>query len=103
MGLLPGRSVKRVDLAVRVLLQDPQSEAVEEAFTENVSPVGASILARRAMRAGGNWVMALTERNIRTPVRVIYCRLLTDNVFRVGLEIQGSPLDWFSEPPRGSN
>lgn len=95
MQIRSGRLEKRIRLAVPVELRSAQDQAVtERATTENVCPSGARVLMRRPKQRNERLMIRMLVENLWTVARVVYCQRLSNEIFGVGIELEGMRLDW---------
>ena len=94
-----GRREKRMRFETTVTLIRTQKPGVSEsALTENVSPLGARVLAKSSMTPDELLYLTSPRVGFRTSVRVIYCHPLADGQFAVGLRVYGHPVNWANLP-----
>jgi PilZ domain-containing protein len=90
-----GRLEKRIQLTVPVEISNPQDPAgTERTTTENASALGVRVLALHARAPNERLMIRSLEGELRAIVRVVYCQRLPDGRFGVGLQFQGSPVNW---------
>jgi hypothetical protein len=94
-----GRLEKRIRLAVPVEITSLQHESANErTTTENVCSVGIRILALRAREPNERLMIKSLVGDLHALGRVVYCQRLPDGHFGIGLEFQGTTINW----PKGS-
>ncbi len=75
------------------------SRATETTFTENVSLHGVRVVTNQRWQVGDRPLVKSLEGDFRSQAQVMYCQLLPNNAFAVGLELftraeqWGSPFD----------
>src|SRR5260370_31781406 len=95
-----GRLEKRIRLEVPVQISslfDPAK--TERTTTENVCSVGMRILTQRARELNER---LLINGDLRTLARVVYCQRLPDGRYGVGLQFQGTTVNWQKGSPGGA-
>jgi hypothetical protein len=94
-----GRLEKRIRLAVPVEISSFQNpSAAERTITENVCSLGIRVLTQRAKDLNERLLISSLVGDLRTLARVVYCQRLPDGRFGIGLQFQGSAVNW----PRNS-
>jgi hypothetical protein len=97
--LSDGRLEKRAAVKVPVRLLPAENALVAEtATTLNISRYGARLLTRRRWRPGEQVDLISMSGEFRRQARVVYCNLLTDGQFCVGLEFGASVKAWKNGP-----
>ena len=88
MPVPTGRFEKRIARAVTVEIR-PEDEGMPRArtLTENVSPHGARVLMGRQWRPGQQVMVISPKEGVRALGQVVYCELLAECRFAVGLEL----------------
>jgi PilZ domain-containing protein len=83
-----GRFEKRMARAVTVEIR-PEDEGMpkERTLTENVSAHGARVLMDREWRPGQQVMVISPKEGVRARGQIVYCQLLTESKFAVGLEL----------------
>jgi hypothetical protein len=92
-----GRSEKRVSKTVRVevcLVEDPTLK--ERTLTENVSAHGMRVLTEKKFRPKQEALVISTTEGVWSRARVVYCQLVAQNRFAVGLELSVRAAPWAS-------
>lgn len=90
-----GRLEKRVAVAVQVCLANlQQPRPTERTYTENVSSHGARVVTERLWLPDDQPVITLSTEEFQRTARVVYCQLLQNGRFCVGLELKGRPVKW---------
>ena len=96
---LDGRIEKRVPLEVRVYLgSNERLLAAERAITVNVSRHGARVVTRRPWRAKERPWLAPVSSEFRLQAKVIYCQVLTNGYFCVGLRFEAGFIRFADNP-----
>ena len=95
MPVPAGRFEKRVAKAVTVEIR-PVDEGMpkERTLTENVSPHGARVLMEREWRPGQQVVVISPKEGVRARGQIVYCELLAECKFAVGLELSVRVESW---------
>jgi len=92
---LDGRIEKRIPMGIPVYfgsLKKPRT--AERVLTENVSPHGARVVTKQHWQPGEEqWITPLSGQ-FELPAQVIYCQLLANGDFCVGLDFRGRPVNW---------
>jgi hypothetical protein len=88
MPVPAGRFEKRIARAVTVEIR-PEDEGMpkERTLTENVSAHGARVLMDREWRPGQQVMVVCEKEGVRARGQIVYCQLLTESKFAVGLEL----------------
>ena len=88
MPVPTGRFEKRIARAVTVEIC-PEEEGMpkERTLTENVSPHGARVLMEREWRPGQRVMVMSPNEGVRALGQIVYCELLAECRFAVGLEL----------------
>jgi hypothetical protein len=82
-----GRTEKRSALRVAVqLAREHQLALGEMAFTENISPRGARVLASRSWKPNEQVVISALCNGFRSIARVVYCERLGRGRLAIGLK-----------------
>jgi hypothetical protein len=82
-------------LSVPVELVDPgEPRLAEDAVTENVSPCGVRVLVKTPVDRDALLLLKSPAPRFRTSVRVVYCEPVTGGQFGVGLQLQGTSVNW---------
>lgn len=91
-----GRRVeKRVPAEVQIYLASlREPRPAEKTQTENVSPHGAQVLTKRPWRPNEEPLVTSSAGEPQLPVRVVYCRPISNGFFRIGLEFRGHSVKW---------
>jgi hypothetical protein len=92
-----GRSEKRIAKTVSVevcLVDEPTLK--EKALTENVSAHGVRFLTQRRFRPKQQAMVISQNERVWSPAKVVYCQLVAENRFAVGLELSGRVESWAS-------
>jgi len=88
MPVPTGRFEKRIARAVSVEVRpDDEGMPEERALTENVSPHGARVLMERQWRPGQQVMVISPKEGVRALGQIVYCELLAECRFAVGLEL----------------
>jgi prophage tail gpP-like protein len=95
MPVPTGRVEKRIARAVSVEIR-PENEGMPEArtLTENVSAHGARVLMDREWRPGQQVMVISPKEGLRARGQIVYCQLLGENRFAVGLELSVRVESW---------
>ena len=97
-GNLPdGRSSRRIPTGVAVRLsrvQSPQAGEEEIAYTENVSAHGARLISRSEFHPGEEVRVTIVKNGTAILGSVVFCRILDNGRFCVGLNFQDQPVPW---------
>jgi hypothetical protein len=98
MPVPTGRLEKRIARAVTVEIR-PENEEVPKArtLTENVSPHGARVLMERAWRPGQQVIVISPKEGVWARGQIVYCQLLAERRFAVGLELSVRVELWAAE------
>ena len=90
-----GRIEKRIPRAVTVEIR-PEDEGMpkERMLTENVSPHGARVLMDREWRPGQQVVVISPKESVWARGQIVYCQLLAESRFAVGLELSVRVESW---------
>lgn len=90
-----GRYEKRTPRAVHVdLLRLGESQRIETAVTENVSPRGARIVTECDCPPGKHVVVAAPEKGVKSLARVVYCQRVESSKFVVGVQLVVRVEEW---------
>jgi hypothetical protein len=94
-----GRRVeKRVPIEVPVYLASlREPRPAEKTRTENVSPHGARLLTKRPWQPDEEPLITSAEGQPKLHVRVVYCRPVSNGLFRIGLEFRGNAVKWIDQ------
>jgi hypothetical protein len=96
-----GRLEKRAPVALAVFLANLQEpRTTERTYTENVSPRGARVVTERPWLPDDQPVITPSTEEFQRPARVVYCQLLENGRFCVGLEFKGRAVKWDNGSPR---
>jgi hypothetical protein len=90
-----GRSEKRIAKQATVevcLVDDPQLK--EKTLTENVSAHGARVLMQRRLRSKQQAVVISPNEGVWSRATVVYCQLVAENKFAIGLELATRAESW---------
>jgi hypothetical protein len=91
-----GRSEKRIPKTVSVEVRLVDEPTVKERpLTENVSAHGVRVLAKRRFRPKQQAIV-ISPNDVRSPAKVVYCELVAENMFAVGLQLFGKVESWAS-------
>jgi len=95
MPVPTGRFEKRIARAVTVEIR-PEDEGMpkERTLTENVSPHGARVLKEREWRPGQQVMVISPKEGVRALGQIVYCELLAECRFAVGLELSVRVESW---------
>lgn len=63
------------------------SLSAEKTFTENVSPEGARVVTKQRWQAGDRALVKCLEGDFRSQARVVYCEVLPNTAFAIGLKL----------------
>jgi hypothetical protein len=90
-----GRFEKRIAKAVTVEIR-PVDEGMpkERTLTENVSPHGVRVLMEREWRPGQQVMVISPKEGVRAQGQIVYCELLGESRFAVGLELSVRVESW---------
>jgi len=66
----------------------------ERTLTENVSPHGARVLMEREWRPGQRVMVISLKEGVRAQGQIVYCEVLSENRFGVGLELSVRVEPW---------
>ena len=90
-----GRFEKRIARAVTVEIR-PEDEGMpkERTLTENVSPHGVRVLMDREWRPGQRVMVISPKEGVRARGQIVYCEVLTESRFAVGLELSVRVESW---------
>jgi hypothetical protein len=92
---LDGRNEKRVTMALPVCLVTADKLLfADQAVTVNVSSRGARIMTRRRWELKERPQLASISGELRTQAKVVYCELLTNGSFCIGLKFLSAIKDW---------
>jgi hypothetical protein len=91
-----GRRIeKRVPVEIPVYLASlREPRPAEKTRTENVSPHGARVLTKRRWQPNEEPLVTSAKGQPQLPVRVVYCRPISNGLFRIGLEFRGNAVSW---------
>lgn len=93
---LSGRFERRLPIIVVVRLApaEPASTAGDEkTYTDNISAHGARLFSRRRWQTGDD--VTVTPRNEEAASgKVVYCQLLADDHYGIGVKFQNDPVKW---------
>src|SRR6266403_633933 len=95
MPVPTGRYEKRIAKAVTVEIR-PEDESMpkERTLTENVRPHGARVLMEREWRPGQQVMVICPREGVRARGQIVYCELLAESRFAVGLELSVRVESW---------
>jgi len=95
MPVPTGRIEKRIARAVTVEIR-PEDEGMPKVRTliENVSPHGAGVLMEREWRPGQEVMVISPKEGVRALGQIVYCELLAECRFAVGLELSVRVESW---------
>lgn len=100
--LLDGRIEKRVPMVVAALVSFEEQPVTEKVLTENVSPHGARVVAKRLWPPGQQlWIAPLSDKS-ESPAKVVYCHGLSSGLFCLGLEFGAGSIKWGEDPWRSA-
>ena len=92
---LDGRTEKRVTMAIPVrLVAAEKVQDAEPATTVNLSPHGARVVTNRRWQPEEQPRLASRSSEFQVQAKVVYCELLPDGHFSVGLRFQSAFTDW---------
>jgi hypothetical protein len=96
-----GRSEKRIarEVLIDIYHQDEPIRK-ERARTENVSPHGARALVQQVWRPRQHVFLISPKEGVRARGQIVYCQLLAENRFAVGLELPVRVEPWAKPPKR---
>jgi hypothetical protein len=91
----PGRYEKRTPTAIAVMLtsSDP-GVATELALTENISSVGARVVAKKPWSPNTYLVIESLEGDLQAEARVVYRQPIRESVYAVGLQLLAPKGNW---------
>jgi hypothetical protein len=85
------RAERRVDMKVTALLVGSRGElGVERAFTENISPRGARVIAPTQWLSGDTILVALPDAHFTSAARITYSDPIGNGQYGMGLEFVGA-------------
>jgi hypothetical protein len=95
MPVPTGRFEKRIARAVTVEIR-PEDEGLpnERTLTENVSARGARVLMDREWQPGQRVMVISPKEGVRARGQIVYCEVLAENRFAVGLELSVRVEPW---------
>jgi hypothetical protein len=95
MPVPTGRFEKRIARAVKIEIC-PEDEGMPKAstLTENVSAHGARVLMEREWRPGQRVMVISPKEGVRARGQIVYCQLLAESRFAVGLELSVRVEPW---------
>ena len=95
MPVPTGRFEKRIARAVSIEIR-PEDEGMlrERTLTENVSPHGVRVLMDREWRPGQRVMVISPKEGVRARGQIVYCQLLAESRFAVGLELSVRMEPW---------
>jgi prophage tail gpP-like protein len=95
MPVPTGRFEKRIARRVTIEIR-PEDEGVPEGrtLTENVSAHGARVLMAREWRPGQQVVVISPKEGVWARGQIVYCQLLAESRFAVGLELSVRVESW---------
>jgi hypothetical protein len=98
MPVPTGRFEKRIARALTVEIR-PEDEGMPNVpkvrtLTENVSPHGARVLMERELRPGQQVIVISPKEGIWARGQIVYCQLLAERRFAVGLELSVRVEPW---------
>jgi|SRR5882724_1475005 len=103
MSVRSGRLEKRIRLAVPVEITSLQyPSANERVTTENVCSLGIRVLAEHARELNERLMISSSAADLRTLARVVYCQRLPNGRFGVGMEFQGTAVNWPRDPSQSA-
>jgi hypothetical protein len=89
-----GRSERRIPCTVPMWLTSLESGGIlERVTTENVSSLGARVLATKSWPATES-VLVSFPPGFSTGARIVYCHRLPSENFALGIRLQNPPSDW---------
>jgi hypothetical protein len=94
MPVPTGRFEKRIARAVTVEIRPEDEGMPGTILTENVSPHGARVLMDRPWRPGQQVMIISPKEGVRARGQIVYCELLAENRFAVGLELSVRVEPW---------
>lgn len=95
MPVRSGRLAKRIQEAIPVEISSLQHPPkTQRASTENVSSLGLRVLTERPVERDERLIIRSLVGNQRTIARVVYCQLLSDGRFGVGMQFLGAVVNW---------
>jgi PilZ domain len=99
-----GRLHRRIPLMISVKLADPREPEApsQDGMTENVSPWGARVIVGSPREPNELLLLNTPAPGIRVSARVIYCEPLSGAKFVVGLQLQGTSVNWKNIFPDGA-
>jgi hypothetical protein len=99
-----GRRIeRRVPVEVPVYLASlREPRPAERTRTENVSPHGARVVTKRPWKPNEEPLITSDAGTPQLHVRVVYCRPVSNGLFRIGLEFRGEAVQWFERASRDS-
>lgn len=91
-----GRRIeKRVPVELPVYLASlREPRPAEKTRTENVSPHGARVVTKRPWQPNEEPLITSDAGTPQLYVRVVYCRPVSNGLFRIGLEFRGEAVQW---------
>jgi hypothetical protein len=90
-----GRVEKRVSMAIPVSLVVAENQKIAEpAMTVNVSLHGARVVTKRRWHPEEQPRLASGSGEVRAQAKVVYCELLPNGHFCVGLKLRSAITDW---------
>jgi prophage tail gpP-like protein len=96
MPVPTGRFEKRIARTVTVEIRPEDEGMPKEArtLTENVSARGARVLMDREWRPGQHVMVISPKEGVRARGQIVYCQLLAESRFAVGLELSVRVESW---------
>lgn len=95
MPVKSGRLEKRIRLAIPVEISPLKGPStIEHALTENVCSLGVRVLTQRSRELDERLMVRSHVGDLRTIARVVYCQRTSNGQFVVGMEFQGSGVQW---------
>lgn len=89
MRVESGRLEKRVELSVPVLISNSEGvSTIERTTTENVCSMGARLVTEHARELNAQLMICSPVGDERRLARVVYCQVLPDGRFGVGVEFE---------------
>jgi hypothetical protein len=79
------RRIKKEAVLELARVDDPRLKVT--AIAQNVSVRGLRVATERFWRPGDRVLLSSPESGLRTQARVVYCQLMKNNRFAVGLEL----------------